>query len=248
MKTFLVALQFLTVLPINIASGVGKEDFGKSLAWFPFIGFLIGMVLSSSIFLFGFLPQPVIAALILTGSIIITGGIHLDGFADTCDGLYGSVSKERRLEIMRDSHVGTMAVSGMILLLISKFSILASMPQEAMWKLLILMAVFARWAQALSCFLSKYARQNGKAKYFIEYAGLGELIIGSSFILLLFILLLGVKGLALFAALFLVTLIFISVIKNKIGGMTGDTIGAINEIAEVSVLLFGLIFYRIGLC
>lgn len=247
MKAFFVALQFLTVLPINIASGVDKEDFGRSLAWFPFVGLLIGMVLSSSIFFFNFLPQPVIAALILAGSIIITGGIHLDGFADTCDGLYGSTTKDKRLEIMRDSHIGTMAASGMILLLILKFSILANMPEECIWKFLILMPASARWAQALACFLSKYARQDGKAKYFIEYASWREIVIGSVFILLLFIALLGIKGLALLLALFLAALIFISVIKSKVGGMTGDTIGAINEITELNALLFGLIFYRLGL-
>ncbi len=247
MKSFLVALQFLTILPINIAPKVEKKDFGRSLVWFPFVGALLGLILSLGIFLFSFLPQMVIAALILAGSVIITGGMHLDGFADTCDGLCVFTAKERALEIMRDSRIGTMAAVGMVILLILKFSILATMPQGIMWKYLVLMAAFARWAQVLSCFSSRYARQEGKAKYFIEYASWRELTIGGVFILSLFILLLGIKGLGLFLVSILPILILLNYIKSKIGGMTGDTIGAINEVAEAGVLLFGLIFLRIGL-
>ena len=247
MKSLLVALQFLTILPINIASKVEKKDFGRSLAWFPFVGALLGLILSLGIFLFGFLPQMVIAALILAGSIIITGGMHLDGFADTCDGLGAFTTKDRALEIMRDSRIGTMAAAGIVMLLIFKFSILAAIPPGIMWRYLVLTAAFARWAQVLSCFSSRYARQEGKAKYFIEYASWREFSIGGIFILSLFILLLGMTGLKLFLVSLLPVLILLSYIKSKIGGMTGDTIGAINEVAEASVLLFGLIFLRVGL-
>lgn len=247
MKAFLVALQFLTILPIKIVSKVEKEVFGKSLVWFPFVGGLIGLVLSSIIFLFDFLPQPVIAALILVGSVVITGGIHLDGFADMCDGLYGFSNKERALEIMRDPHIGTMAAVGLAIVLILKFSILATLPKAIMWKWLILMAAFARWSQVLSCFSSRYARQDGKARYFIEYVRWRQLIIGGMFIAILFILLLRGKGLILFIASLLPVILSINYIRNKVGGMTGDTIGAVNEIAETSVLLFGSAFLSIGL-
>lgn len=247
MKAFLIALQFLTVLPVNITSKVEKESFGESLTWFPFVGALIGFLLSLGVFVFAFLPQPVIAAFILAVSIIITGGIHLDGFADTCDGLFGYSTKEKALEIMRDPHIGTFAGAGIAILLILKFSILAALPQGNMWKCLVLMAAFGRWAQVLSCFSSRYARQDGKAKYFIEYASWRQLIIGGVFAVILFILLFGINGLSLFLVSILPILAAINYIRNKIGGMTGDTIGAINEIAETSVLLFSLVFLRIGL-
>jgi len=247
MKSFLVALQFLTILPINISAKVEDKDFGKSLSWFPFVGALIGLALSLITFLSGLLPQPVIAALILAGSLIVSGGIHLDGFADTCDGLYEFTTREKALEIMRDSRIGTMAAAAVIILLILKFSILSGLHQANIWKYLILMAAFARWAQVLACFLSRYARQEGKAKYFIEYAGLREITTTSIFIALLFMLLLGGKGLILLLTCLSITLILINYIKSKLGGMTGDTIGAISEVAEAGVLLFGLIFLRIGL-
>ncbi len=247
MKDLFVALQFLTILPISITSKVEKESFGRALVWFPFVGALIGLALSLSTFLFAILPQPVVAALIVGGSVIITGGIHLDGFADTCDGLYGFTTKERALEIMRDSRIGTMAAVGIVILLILKFSLFLSILQEIIWKYLVLMTVFSRYAQVLACFFSEYARDgDGKGRYFIEYAGLGGLIAGGIFIVALFILLLGVKGLALFIVSLLPVFALIHYIKVKIRGMTGDTIGAINEVAEACVLLFGLVLLRIN--
>lgn len=244
MRSFLIALQFLTILPINIKPELQKEELGRSLVWFPVIGALIGLLLSAGLILSGFLPYLVVAALILTVCVIITGGIHLDGFADTCDGLFGFTTKERALEIMRDSHIGCMAAVSITILLVLKFSILASFRPEALLKNLIFMATFARWSQVLACYLSKYVRENGKAKYFIEYAGRKELIIGALFTVILSVLFFERWGLILFSLSVLVVLLSINYIKGKLGGMTGDTLGAINEVAEVAVLLFSLIYLR----
>lgn len=241
MKNFFIALQFLTILPIKIKPEIKKGEFGKSLAWFPLVGALIGLILSLSIFFLSFLPQIVIAALILIESVIITGGIHLDGFADTCDGIYGFTTKEKALEIMRQSRIGTMAAIGVALLLLLKFSLFASIPQQILWKYLMVMATFARWTQVLSCSAFKYAREEGKAKYFIEYAGRRQLFISTIFTLALFVLLWGTKGLFLFLLPSLLIWILANYINRKIGGMTGDTIGAINEAAEATVLFFGVV-------
>lgn len=236
MKQFLIALQFLTILPVRIQV-VEEKDFGKSLIYFPLVGAIIGVLLISALFIFGsFLPL-VTAALILATSIIITGGVHLDGFADTCDGFFGFKSKEETLRIMRDSRVGTMGVIGVVCLLLLKFAILTGIPKETLWKSLIMMAVFARWTQGLACLISNYARSEGKAKYFIEYAEPKGIIIGGLFTLALFLMLMKLKGLILFIALLALVFLFISYIKRKIGGMTGDTIGATNEIAEILILL-----------
>lgn len=239
MKQFLIALQFLTILPVRI-SEVKEKDFGKSLVYFPIVGMLIGCLLTLSLFVFSFLPPQVSVVLILVISIIITGGIHLDGFADTCDGLYGFKSKEEILKIMRDSCIGTMGVIGIICLLLLKFTILAGIPKETLWKSLIMMAVFARWIQGLACSISNYARQDGKAKYFIEYADKKGVFIGGLFTLALFLLLANFKGLILFTISLVPIFLFINYIKRKIGGMTGDTIGATNEVAEILILLFCL--------
>jgi len=250
-KKFLIALQFLTILPIWIstkggfASGgkskLNEQDFGRSLFYFPIVGILIGLTLAAVAVCLRFLPDLVTGTCVLIASIIITGGIHLDGFADTCDGFYGSRSKDEILKIMRDSRIGVMGVVGIVTLLLLKFTLIVGIPRNSLWKELIMMATFARWAQTLACLLSLYARTEGKAKFFIEYANRKDIIAGGLVTVALFLLMAKLKGILIFALSFLWLLLFIQYVKRKIGGMTGDTIGAISEIAEVSILLFVLI-------
>jgi adenosylcobinamide-GDP ribazoletransferase len=244
MKKLLIALQFLTIFPVRVKSEIENKDFGASLLYFPLIGLLIGLLLALSNFLFS-LPQPLKATLILLVSIVITGGIHLDGFADTCDGFYGNKPKEKILEIMRDSHIGVMGVIGITFLLLLKLSLIIALPDAILWKALIAMAVFARWSQALACSTSSYVRQEGKAKHFMEHARRRDVFIGGVFTLAAFLLLIQLKGLILFFLSLLLVSLFLSYMKKKIGGMTGDTIGAVNELSEVAILLLCM-FCQIG--
>jgi len=241
-KRFLIALQFLTILPIKIKSEIKEENFGRSLVYFPIVGILIGILLAITSHILVFLPRMVLGAFILLISIVVTGGIHLDGFADTCDGFYGSKPKKKILEIMRDSRVGVMGVIGIVCLLLLKFTLIVSIPKNILWKSLIMMATFARWSQVLACCTSKYAREEGKAKYFIEYANRGGIIIGGVLTFVLFLFLAKLKGVMLFILAFATIFLFINYVKKKIGGMTGDTIGATSEVAEVAVLFFALCF------
>ena len=242
MKRFWIALQFLTVLPVKIKSKIAEEEYARSLLYFPVVGMLIGLVLAGVTLLSGFLPNLVVGVLIVITSVFITGGIHLDGFADTCDGFYGLRSKEQILEIMRDSRVGTMGVVGLCCLLFLKVTLIVSIPREILWKLLIMMTVFARWSQVLACSTSDYARREGKARCFVEYDSKKELLVGSIFTVVLSFVLMKLRGGILLVICLLPILLFITYIKRKIGGMTGDTIGAVSEIAEVAVLFFGLVY------
>jgi adenosylcobinamide-GDP ribazoletransferase len=172
----------------------------------------------------------------------MTGGIHLDGFSDTCDSFYGSRTHEEILRIMRDPRTGVIGVIGVVCLLLLKFTLIVSIPQSFLWKSLILMATFSRWSQSLACFFSNYARDEGKAKLFIEYARKEDIVIGSFFTLVLFLLTISlIKTIFVFFLSFLCVFLWIHFVKRKIGGMTGDTIGATNEIAEILVLFFILI-------
>ncbi len=236
MKHFLLSLQFLTVFPIRIKGQIEESGFGRSLLCFPVVGALIGFV--SSLPVFCSLPSPVTAALVLTISIFITGGIHLDGFADVCDGIAGSNFRERILDIMRDSRIGTIGAAGMACILLLKFAIFASLDRDILWKALVVMTTFSRWSMVLACYTSDYARSEGKAKAFIKYAGRRELLIGALFTLLASVLLMGINGLILFVLSVSPVFLFIGYMKKKIGGMTGDTIGAAGEIAEVGSLFF----------
>ncbi|MCQ9205718.1 MAG: adenosylcobinamide-GDP ribazoletransferase [Omnitrophica bacterium] len=245
MKNFLIALQFLTILPVNIKSEIKSQDFGKSLLYFPLVGVLIGLFLSAVSLTWHFLPQVVSSALIILASIIISGAIHLDGFADTCDGFYGARTKAKMLEIMRDSHIGVMGVSAIACVLLLKFSLILAIQKNFLSTTLILMTASSRWSQSFACSISNYARRNGKAKYFIEYARKKDFFMGTLFIIGLFLLLMKLKGLIVLATFIPLIFLCINYLRKRIGGMTGDTIGATNEIAEVLILLICLFYQRL---
>jgi adenosylcobinamide-GDP ribazoletransferase len=248
MRRFLIALQFLTVLPFNIKGKIEEKDFGGSLVYFPIVGFLIGLFLVSAAYMSAFLPSLVRSVLILVAWVIITGGMHLDGFADTCDGFYGRRSKEEILKIMRDSRIGTMGAAGVTILLLFKFAMLSSIQPENLWTALIITAVFSRWSQVLACTTSEYARDDGKARYFIEYAKGVGMFMGALFTLILSWFLMQAKGVILFALLSITVFLFIQYAERKIGGMTGDTIGATNEVAEAAALFFNVMLLNYKIC
>ena len=244
MKRFLIALQFLTILPFSIKGRIEDVDFGGSLAYFPIVGFLLGFFLSGIAYISAPLPPLVTSILILAAWTVITGSIHLDGFADTCDGFYGSRLREETLRIMRDSRVGAMGVVGVILLLLLKFSLIISIPRDVLWRSFVLMCCFSRWIQAASCLLP-YARDDGKAGLFIKYVRKKDIIIGGVFTIIVSCALFGLKGIIIFFGSLIPALIFIRYVKSRIGGMTGDTIGAVSEIAEVSTLFSILILWLV---
>lgn len=241
MKRFLVALQFLTIWPVRIRSEITAEDLGGSLRYFPLVGLFLGLALAGAALLLGFLPHPVVAVLILILSIALTGGIHLDGFADTCDGFGGLRPKEKVLEIMRDSRVGVMGVTGVFCLLALKGVLVASVAPNILWRLLILMTVFSRWSQVLVCCTSSYARAEGKAKHFVEYAGRKDLLAASILAAVVILFLARWRALLVLFLSLLPLLLFLMYVKRRIGGVTGDIIGAASEITEVAILFFGLI-------
>lgn len=243
MKKFFIALQFLTIIPVHISGKIDERDLGRSLLYFPVVGFLLGTFLASAAFTLIPLPSLVRSVLILILWIIITGAIHLDGLADTCDGFYGGRTREETLRIMRDSRIGTMGVVGIAVVLLAKFTLIASLSAPYLWKTLIMAATFSRWSQALSCLISGYARHEGKAKLFIAYAQRNDIILGGLFTLALFMLFSGLKGVLLFVIALLAGLLFVRYAKIKIGGMTGDVIGALNEATETIVLFSAPIIF-----
>jgi adenosylcobinamide-GDP ribazoletransferase len=242
MKKFLIALQFLTVLPVRIRSKVTDEDFRSVFAYFPLAGACIGLVLAVLAAALGVaLPQLALAACVLAAYTIMTGALHLDGLADTCDGLFSGKPRDKILEIMRDSHIGTFGAVGVCTVLVLKFAFLASLPQVALWKMLILVPVFSRWTQGLVCSQCRYARSDGKANLFFQYATTKDAVIGGVFSLALFTILLGAHGLVVCFVALLPVVGFILSVDKTLGGMTGDTVGATSEIAEVSLLFFSLV-------
>ena len=244
MRSFLIALQFLTIFPVKIKGEIKEKEFGKSLIFFPLIGTIIGIILFLTLFLVDFLPDLVRSTFILGVSILITGGIHLDGFADTFDGFYGFKTKEERLNILRDSKIGVIGAISLFFLLLFKFVMIVSIKKAVLWKTLIIMPTYGRWNLVLACYFSQYPREQGKAKYFIENSKLSYVISGKIFTLFLFLFLFQLNGIILFVLPLPFLFLFIYWSKKKIGGMTGDTLGAMNEISECLILLFSLLLNK----
>ena len=161
----LAALQFLTILPVK--RNFTSKQIGRSTAYFPVVGLIIGAILLGLHYLLHFLlPAGIVNALLLTVLVVLSGGLHLDGLADTIDGLAGHRTPERRLEIMRDSHIGGIGAVGLFLFLIIEYVALNSIPDKWMPFTLLLAPTVSRWAMVYSIFTYPYARPEGLGKAF----------------------------------------------------------------------------------
>jgi adenosylcobinamide-GDP ribazoletransferase len=225
--------------------------------WFPFIGLVIGVLLVGTGFAcmqIGFRDHPnLLACLVLLVLTLVTGALHADGLADTADGVLGGATRERRLEIMRDSRIGSFGAIALILDYLLRFCAITQIVQIANHfiltaTLLCLMPVVGRWSQVLGAGLCKYARpEEGIGKAFLDSVSWPVCFISAVIPLLLCVLTLGLTGLYMLVTVTVLCLLVVLYIWWRIGGMTGDTLGAVNEIAEVAFLLAFFCFYSPGM-
>ncbi len=243
MKSMMAAIQFLTIFSSGKRGEVTSDYLSRSLFYFPFVGLLIGGCLVGVNFLFSkHLNHSVVNLSIILLLVILTGALHLDGFADTVDGFYAGKDKQEILKIMGDSHIGTMGVIALIILILLKFALLEGIPEGIKYKALLLMPLSSRWAMVVSGSLSKGAKTEGLGKFFCKPVKLREWLGATLFTLIVAFLILKTQLPLFILSIFLFTLILTRYITRKIGGMTGDTFGAINESTEVfSLLIFSLI-------
>ncbi len=239
------AIGFLTILPVAPRDASGLAS---SRAWFPVVGLLLGLILAAidlllhsgyPLFTQEYRPfPPMLSAAILTvASVAITRGLHLDGFMDCCDALLGGFDQERRLAILRDSHVGAFAVAGVVsLLLIKVAAIMALPPVGRLWALLVFPCL-SRWAMLMVLELFPYVRRQGIGTPFLPQGGRWQMLAGLAVALLATVALTGPAGLALMAAASAVAWGVGAWASKLLGGVTGDVYGAVNEIAEASVLV-----------
>jgi adenosylcobinamide-GDP ribazoletransferase len=219
MKNFLQALSFLTTLPSGQNSVSDERDLARSMAFFSLVGLLIGLLLTLGYFLLSFLlPKSLVLWLTLGLLAFLTRGLHLDGFADTIDGLASGGPREKILEVMRDSRIGAFGVIGLIFLIGAKYLSLDQM--------------------VLVCFRSAYARSaEGLAKPFAENLTAREMILSSVVAFGIGLLLMGVKGVVVFLGTVLFSLGYRFFFIKKLKGVTGDILGGANELAEVICLI-----------
>ena len=180
---FITALRFLTILPLPRWRESGQADVGPSLVYFPVVGLIIGLFLAGlSRVLLMVLPPPITHLLVLIALVLITGALHLDGLADTCDGLAGH-TVEDRWRIMRDSHTGSFGVAGIVCLLLLKYVSLNNVPAQWLVPALVLMPMAGRWAMVYAISLYPYARPTGLGRVFKQQANGKNLIIATVFVL-----------------------------------------------------------------
>ena len=274
MRAFFIGLQFLTRISIVEQKDWCEKDFADSVRYFPLIGLVLGIIYTAfAALLLSFLPQNgillphhVVASILLILSILLTGGLHCDGFMDTMDGLFSGRSRERMLEIMKDSRVGANGVFAFVLLMIFDWSILLDLLQSAwFFPALFAMPIVSRLMMVVAISAFPYARPVGMGKAFKD-GGTKSVLYGAFFYTLILVFFPGVAadflgiipldaaGLSswllsmtavIFAAL-LFTIFFASYATRHLGGLTGDVYGAITTLTETLVLLSFLVFSSVS--
>ena len=234
-----IAFGLMTTLPVRLPEDWAAGDSGRAAVWYPLVGLTIGaltwLVWKGTTFLF---PPLVTGIITLIVWVLVTGGLHLDGLADCCDGLFASVPAARRLEIMKDPHVGAFGVIGLILILFLKAAALASLTHVSSFGI-FLAASLARWC-ILPAGLLPLARPSGMASDFA--AGFQRsFIVWSAIIPLSLAILLGLRGILASVAGLGAAALVLWLAKSRIGGVTGDVFGMLVEIVEAVILLTFLI-------
>ncbi|MEN8143099.1 MAG: adenosylcobinamide-GDP ribazoletransferase [Thermodesulfobacteriota bacterium] len=240
MRGFFAAIRFLTIIPVPGKIGTGKDDLAGSLAFFPLVGLLIGALTGGVFYLAGpYLPLPLLVVLVVFMLMGFSGGLHLDGVADCADGFFSSRPREKMLEIMRDSRIGTMGVAGIFLIFSLKGAALMSLPLAELWPLLVLMPIAGRCSMPIMMAVLPYARkEGGLASVFYERDAVLEAIWAVGLFLVFSWLLVGIIGFLLAPVIIVVILAFCFYCKRRIGGATGDTLGAVCEISEAALAVF----------
>ena len=251
---FLVAIQFLTRLPVPHLTGFQTSWLAESARFFPLVGALVGII-AVGIWWIGslFFPPLVAVGLMMSASLLLTGAFHEDGFADVCDGFGGGGRRDAMLAIMKDSRVGTYGAIGVVTMLGLKWSILVSLPYAAFPIIVIGAHTVSRWCAISLIWRLPYVRADARAKskpLAHSLSGTDWLLSGvlGTLCLLPAVLLIDPAArpqlaLALFAALILsgvTTVLAAGYFKSRLGGYTGDCLGATQQLAELGFLLAAL--------
>ena len=237
MNSFLVGLQFLTRIHIARQTVWTAEDFGRSTRFFPLVGLVLGICYALAAWLLVYFigMRTLTAVLLLILPLLLTGGLHADGFMDTADGVFSGRERERKLAIMKDSRVGSFGVVSFVLLMFLQFALLLDMHPFLLLTALFVMPIIGRFAMVLAVACFPYARADGMGKTFADMADRRTVAIAAVTTAVL------VMPCGLLASIALVlgilfALFFCRMITMTLGGVTGDVYGAVTVLTETLVL------------
>ena len=245
-EQFIILIQFMTRIPIPLKISYSEKKLGKSIKFFPLVGLIIGLILYFANFLIIvylkniFYNKTIIAIFLIILEILIAGIIHIDGLADTFDGLFSYAKKEKMLEIMKDSRIGTNGAVVLILYFITK-TVLISEIITTTPKYLIIFPIIARLSTPVNAGLSNYARKSGMSNAIISENGIFEAIFSLALSIILVFYIIGIKGIITILIAFIFIIIFMLNVRKKIDGITGDTMGASLELTSILVLFSGIV-------
>ena len=237
-RALLLALQFLTRLPVPEVRAVEDRDVGRSQLWYPLVGLLIGLLLAALAWVLTSGPHLLRAALVLAAWVAITGALHLDGLGDSADAWMGGLgSHERTLAIMKDPCSGPGAVVVLVIILLIKFAALESILNAGDWTLLLLAPILGRVALPLLFLTTPYVRPGGLgaalAQYLPRRAGILVVLVSALGVAAV----MGKVGVISIAAAAGMFLLLRAMMLRRIHGTTGDTAGAMVELIETVVLV-----------
>ena len=244
MNGLFAAIGFLTIVTTpTLRDGA----LASARQWFPFVGLGIGVALAVLdwglnrgfwAITGGEFPPLLLAALLVTSLIVLTRALHLDGFMDTCDGLFGGADAGRRLEIMRDPHVGAFAVAGAICLLLITTTTLIALPAWDRLFALLIVPCLSRWAMVATMAVFPYARrEDGLGSAFFAGGTRIQTLIATVLAVVAAIVFAGPTGIVLLAVAGATALVVGRYATSRLGGVTGDVYGAVNELATMAMLV-----------
>ena len=241
---FGLAWRLLTIIPLPFVPEDFERPAGYSAGYYPVVGLILGLVLSGMGDLFNqTLPLGIAATLLLMVWVMLTGLLHLDGLMDSCDGLLPPRDPARRLEIMKDSRVGAFGVVGAILLLLLKYNALLALLSGQQLLALIAIPVLARWAMVWQMGRYPLARPEGLSVFFGAGLRWRQLLAASLMALVVTVGVLGVAGVWLIGAAWLVATVLARFALARLSGLTGDVYGATCEVVEgVSLVLLAVVY------
>lgn len=242
---FYIAMLFLTRIPLPQIM-LDEKKIASAVPFFPLVGGAIGGILLIIQSLGkNFLPVPAMAVILVALNTIITGGMHLDGFADTMDGLFCGGDREKKLAVMKDSCSGAYGVMGISLVFLLKYVLLTVIPANYLGCTLLSFPLLSRWVMTFAIIFFPYGRKKGLGKAFTYNKNPMGFYIGSILVIGLMYLMIGIHGIIATIITFIMGIGFILYIIKQLGGLTGDTYGALNEFCEIIALLVFVILSHI---